>query len=123
MAWRSMKTRCLNKNHPVFKHYGGRGITVCDSWLKFENFRDDMFKTWKQDLQLDRINVNGNYELNNCRWVTASENTRNRRCKSEIQSRIKGVHWNKHRKRWIVQVVFDSQKEAEIFALINTGGK
>lgn len=77
--WTGMKQRCYNQNHTHFKYYGGRGITVCDSWLNsFENFYQDMGKR-PPKFQLDRIDSNGNYEPSNCRWVLAKVNQQNRR--------------------------------------------
>lgn len=78
-VWAGMKNRCTNTSHVGYKDYGGRGIKVCDRWLKFENFRDDMLSSWKKGLQLDRINNDGNYETKNCRWVNSAQNRRNRR--------------------------------------------
>lgn len=78
--WGHLKGRCLNKKHHAYKDYGGRGIAVCDEWLNFEPFYDwAMSNGYKEDLSIDRINVNGNYEPNNCRWVTIKEQNRNRR--------------------------------------------
>ncbi len=72
-AWGNMIARCENKNHPVYKYYGGRGIKVCDSWKEsFVNFLKDMGFKPKKNLELDRINNDGNYEPNNCRWTTRS---------------------------------------------------
>jgi hypothetical protein len=78
-AWHNMKMRCYNSNVPCYKNYGGRGISVCDEWLKYENFYQDMHKTYKKGLQLDRINNDGNYSLQNCKWSTAKQNTNNTR--------------------------------------------
>ena len=74
-----MKQRCENKNHTSYHHYGERGITVCQRWrYSFENFINDMGRR-PSGYILDRIDVNGNYEPVNCRWVSAKVSTENRR--------------------------------------------
>ena len=79
-VWINMKVRCKNSKNPEYKNYGGRGITVCDRWLhSFENFYEDMGDKPFPKAQIDRIDNNGNYEPNNCRWVTFAENNRNKR--------------------------------------------
>lgn len=78
-TWEAMKGRCFNSNDKKFPLYGGRGITVCDRWIDFVNFKNDMLPTWKRGLQLDRVDSEGNYELANCRWATRSEQARNKR--------------------------------------------
>ena len=75
--WRGILRRCTNKNFKHYKYYGGRGITICDRWLEFDNFLEDM-GIRPDNLQIDRINNNGNYEPGNCRWVTAKVNNSNR---------------------------------------------
>lgn len=78
-TWLSMIQRCTNKNHRAYKDYGGRGIKVCDRWLKsFENFLEDMGER-PENTEIDRDNNDGNYEPSNCKWVTAKNNSRNRR--------------------------------------------
>lgn len=79
-AWINMKTRCSSDSAPYFEYYGGRGITVCDRWLSsFEKFYSDMGKRPGSAHSVDRIDVNGNYEPDNCRWATGSEQSRNQR--------------------------------------------
>lgn len=79
-AWNNMKNRCNNEKAPNYHNYGGRGITVCDRWMNsFENFYEDMGPRPSPDHSLDREEVNGNYEKDNCRWATDLEQQNNRR--------------------------------------------
>ena len=79
--WRGMKNRCYTKSHARFPEYGARGITVCDEWKNdYLTFRDwAIHNGYTDKLTIDRINVNGNYEPTNCRWVSMYEQTRNQR--------------------------------------------
>ena len=78
--WVNMKTRCLNKNNVKYKNYGGRGITICDEWLSFENFHYWTINNgFNKDLTLERIDVNGNYEPSNCTWITMEQQAKNKR--------------------------------------------
>ena len=78
LSWYAMKQRCFNQNHENFPYYGGRGITVCEPWLRFENFLADMGER-PGGKTLDRINPDGIYEPDNCRWATPKEQAGNRR--------------------------------------------
>ena len=95
-VWGSMKKRCNNPNDKSYKNYGGRGIKVCKEWN--ENYLS--FKKWAYkngydenaphgECTIDRINVNGNYEPNNCRWISNAEQQKNKR-KSAEDGRQKG---------------------------------
>lgn len=77
-VWCSMKRRCSDKNHSNYSSYGGRGITVCARWSKFENFYKDMGEK-PDELTLDRINNDLGYSPENCRWVSAKKQARNTR--------------------------------------------
>lgn len=76
--WVGMIQRTRNPNIPNWHNYGGRGIRICDRWLRFENFLADMGEP-PAGLSIDRINNDGNYEPGNCRWATAKEQIHNRR--------------------------------------------
>ena len=79
-VWRSMRDRCRLPTHQAWKNYGARGIRVCHEWdTSFEAFWRDMGPTYVSGLDLDRIDNNGDYTLENCHWTTRRANAMNRR--------------------------------------------
>lgn len=84
--YNGMKQRCLNPNNPDYKHYGERGVKICQEWMDdFMSFYIWSMKNgYKDELSIDRINVDGNYEPNNCRWATAKEQSNNTRSNRKV---------------------------------------
>lgn len=77
--WASMRKRCLNPKCKAYPDYGGRGITICDRWSKFENFLEDMGKRPSKFVSLDRVDTNKGYSPDNCAWRSAEQQMNNKR--------------------------------------------
>lgn len=93
--WVTMIQRCKNPNATGYAGYGGRGIKVCERWLAFANFYEDMGDK-PDNCSLDRIDNNGNYCKENCRWATHAEqavNKRKKRLQKNNHTGFPGVHW------------------------------
>lgn len=88
-TWQDMIRRCSDPSRPAYKNYGGRGIVVCDRWLKsFDAFVSDMGSR-PEGMQIDRIDNDGPYAPENCRWVTPKENLRNRRMTEALRGALR----------------------------------
>lgn len=98
--WINMKHRCYYSKSPYFVDYGGRGIEVCGRWHNFLNFKEDMYKAYQEHVEnhgernttLERVNVNGNYEPENCIWTTNSRQGRNKRI--TVKYKYKGKEYS-----------------------------
>lgn len=77
-SWEGIKSRCMNPHNKFYKNYGGRGIQVCEEWLKFENFYRDMGNKPDKSYSIDRIDVNKDYYKENCTWSNRYTQDRNR---------------------------------------------
>lgn len=104
-TWASLKQRCSNPNGLYYKYYGGRGITYCPEWKEYKNFYADMGPSWKEGLTLDRIDNDGNYCKENCRWATRLEQAANKSPQRKIQSnnktQVSGVCYDITNKCWV----------------------
>lgn len=81
-----MKQRCGNPKVSAYRYYGGRGIRICDEWQTFEPFMDWAFRSgYQDDLTIDRIDTDGDYTPDNCRWVTQAEQMSNVRSNRAIE--------------------------------------
>jgi len=123
-TWAMMKQRCLNPNVKQFKNYGGRGIIICPEWTNdYIAFRDwSLSNGYKEGLQINRINNDGNYEPSNCRWITNGENLRNtRHCKVtlDIANEIRGLYKSGNYSTRQLAKIFNLNSKSTIVFIIN----
>jgi len=99
--WHMMKKRCLTISDKDYYNYGGRGITVCERWMEFENFRDDMYALYlkhakefgEKNTSINRIDNDGNYTLVNCEWSTVKKQSQNRRTSAKTENYEEHMYW------------------------------
>lgn len=107
-TWKNIIKRCTYQNSKDYKDYGGRGITVCTRWLKFENFMEDMGER-PSGLSIDRKNNDLGYFKENCHWTTPEIQARNKRTPKNNKTGIKGVCWHEVHKRYRAQITANSE--------------
>lgn len=110
-SWCGMRSRCLNVKDKRYSEYGGRGIKICDRWINsFENFLEDMKEKPCPHYSIDRIDTNGDYCVENCRWVDDETQSRNRRAGKNNTSGQRGVHWEKNSSSWISRITVNNNR-------------
>lgn len=110
-TWAGMKYRCYNKNSIAYINYGGRGITVCESWKNSSRqFILDMGPKPTPRHTLDRIDNDKCYSPDNCRWATRTEQQHNMRIYKTNKSGVAGVSWHKASGKWTAQIKIDGKR-------------
>lgn len=110
--WRGIRRRCYESKHQAYKDYGGRGISVCSEWkTNFKSFYDWAIKNgWKEGLTIDRVDNDGNYEPENCQFISQAENNvKQRLIRSNNTSGYKGVHFNKREQKYAARIQIAGQ--------------
>ena len=112
-TWKAMKGRCNCETSQDYVYYGGRGVTVCDDWNEsFVSFMKwSMDNGYEDSLEIDRVDVNGGYNPENCQWITRSENVavgKKRRYKSN-KSGITGVSWFRNSGKWSSRITIQGK--------------
>lgn len=123
-CWSDMKSRCNNPEHKSYHHYGGRGIIYDPRWESFENFWEDMRATYEDNLTLERVGVNGNYEPGNCSWVEKIIQSHNRRKWAKNTSGVTGVRFTTDRSNTLyvaASAVFDGKSREKHFSVKKHG--
>ena len=110
-VWNQMMARCYNEKSISYKNYGLKGISVCDEWHNVENFINDMYPSYIDGLSIDRIDVDGNYQKDNCRWVSKAIQSQNtRRIRKNNTSGYRGVVFRKDIKKYRVAIRVNNKR-------------
>jgi len=118
-VWWNMKRRCDDPTDKNYHHYGGRGIRCADEWKEFEPFQkwalstgfdEDIAESGRNKITLDRIDTNGNYEPDNCRWTGMTTQARNKRLRKSNKSGAANVYFVKEKQKWLARISYDGKE-------------
>lgn len=108
--WQGMKKRCMNPKATSYKFYGAKGVKVCDRWISYENFAEDMQKGYNDTLTLDRIDGTKDYTPENCRWVSMSVQDYNKPMSDRNTSGCVGVYFDAKANKWRAYIGVEKQR-------------
>lgn len=109
--WQGMRQRCNNPKDKDYPSYGGRGIRICKEWNRSASFMEWAINNgYSDDLTIDRIDVNGNYEPSNCRWATYTQQARNKRMQKNNSVGFSGIYYEKERKKYRATIYVNNKK-------------